>query len=204
MDVSGDDALARAGLTQNQDRRQRPARGRSEFLRPIDDGHRRQAFGQGEGLLPRRALAERASVRASDLLEPFIEPQAAALIAQLQQPVHDQDQFLQSYRLLQVVVGPELHRAHRVIDGPEGGDHDHAARKPLRPDPLDKIDPGFRTEVHVGHDHVVGPGSEETVRLGDGPGLIHRVPLLLQGSRHGEAQILVVLDEQNTGHNPRL
>ncbi len=100
-------------------------------------------------------------------------------------------------RLLEEVVGPQLCRLHRRLDGPVAGDHDHLRRRVLFTDLRER-----REAVEAGHLHVEEYQVRMKLRIDLQclvPGLrrAHLDPLVLEDLAHGVPHALFVVHDQH-------
>jgi len=113
-------------------------------------------------------------------------------------------------RLLQVVVGPELHGLDGVVDGGVGGHQNDLGALPFRRR-LDEVPYELEARL-VGHavvddEHVEGALSQEPLSLKRPGGRDDLMPLFFEGTSEGLEDALLVVDEENgasrrCGHEP--
>ena len=178
---AGDQLLARAGLPVDQDG---AGRGGGSLNGPEDLLH--------PGAPPH------------ELLKPVIPlhllPQAAVLIDQsllLHGPAYDVPDLVQFEGFGQVVAGPELHGLDRGLDRGVARDDHHEG---LRRGPPDRVEDDH--PVRAGHPQVhkgqVEQGRADLLQGGPAvPGGIDLVPLLLEGLHQAEAQVRLVVHDQD-------
>jgi hypothetical protein len=127
-----------------------------------------------------------------------LAPQGYRLLLEplsLQGAGHHQVGVVRVEGLLQVVVGPQLHRLDRVPHRGVGGHHDHLGLRSAGLDGAQHFETIHPRHPEVGHHHVEGLGGDQ----GDGPASIggggELVPVAEDAGEELEDVLLVVDDE---------
>ena len=108
------------------------------------------------------------------------------------------EQFFQLERLGQVVVGAEVEAANLVVDGAEGGQHQHMGLEAVAPPVLQESEAVNLGQHQVEDDGVVLGGAGLEIALLAVVGHIDGETLFLQTLAEDAGERLVVFDEQHT------
>jgi len=124
----------------------------------------------------------------------------AALPRAAERAVDAQPQLFQIERLLYVVAGAELHRAHRLRDGSVAGHHDDRQIRILRQQVAEHVEAAAVRQPEVEERDVGGRLRRDAASLGDAGGVQDVEVLAREGSDEVPGEDGLVLYDEHGGH----